>query len=144
MTARQVGCRDAAAGGLAMLVLAAAAAGSAKAAELDGELLQAAADFHRLRAADKAAWAALPGDKTLEDERWDWCNSEEGDWTLVDAACERVRQLPARTPEGLRAKAGVAQALLFEHHKPAIEEGCEDEEVAVAMSLCRDILGGAA
>jgi hypothetical protein len=44
--------RDIAAGGLAMLVLAAAAAGSANAEELDSELLRAAADFQRLRAED--------------------------------------------------------------------------------------------
>jgi hypothetical protein len=124
-----------------MLVLAAAAAGSAKAQELDGELLQAAADFHRLRAKDRAAWSALPNIKAWEEARWDWCNSEEGDWTLIDAAIDRIKELPARTPEGVRAKAGVAQALLFENNKPSIEEGCEDEEVAVAMSLCRDILG---
>ena len=90
MTARQVGRRDAAAGRLAMLVLAAAAAGSAKAEELDGELLQAAADFYRLGAEDRAAWAALPNIKAWEEARWDWCNSEEGAWTLIDAARDRV------------------------------------------------------
>jgi hypothetical protein len=124
-----------------MLVLAAAAAGADKARELDGELLQAAADFHRLRAKDLAAWSALPADKALEHARWDWCNSDEGDWTLTDAACERVQQLPARTPEGIRAKARVAQTLLLEHHGPLIEEDAAGEEIAVAMSLVQDILG---
>jgi hypothetical protein len=142
-TPRNPSRRDIAAGGIAMLVLAAAAAGVDKAEELDGELLQAAADFHRLRAKDKAAWATLPRDAAVERARWDWCNSEEGDWTLTDAATRRVSDLPARTPEGLRAKARVAQALLLEHHGSLIEEDAADEEIAVAMSLVQDILGRA-
>ena len=52
MTARHVGRRDAAAGGIAMLVLAAAAAGSAKAAELDGPLLALCQEFH----ASETSW----------------------------------------------------------------------------------------
>jgi hypothetical protein len=107
----------------------------------DGALLQAAAAFHRLREEDSRAWKAIPDDKDLTQAHWDWCNSEKGYWTLIDSACERVRQLPARTLEGLRAKALVAETLLLEHHGTQIAENCEGEEIYVAMSLARDILG---
>ena len=128
-------------GGASMLILVAAEAGVAKAEELDGELLQAAADFHRLRAQDKAFW------KTLSDDPgnviWDQHNAPDGRWTRIDEAADRVAELPAKTPEGLRAKATVVEALMIEHHGEQLEEGCEDEQVRLAMSLACDVLGKA-
>ncbi len=111
-----------------------------KAQELDGQLIGAAADFHRLRAESKAFWSGSEAlGREAEERMWDDCDA--GLWRLTDGAMALVAKLPARTPEGLRAKASVAQALFLEHHGGQIEEGCEDEEIKVSLSLVRDILG---
>ena len=141
MSRHPVSRREAAAGGVAMLVLAAAAAGQAKAEELDGELLTLVREFKdretefprltqieerygprspRGRAADREM-------RRLVERRWDirW----------------RVAELTARTPEGLRAKAWLA---LWETCDGTPEHGrpsCDDQ--AVAWSLARDLLGRA-
>jgi hypothetical protein len=137
MSGRSVSRRDAAAGGLAMLVLAAAAAGQAKAQELDGELLAISQEFHENRIEIDAIWDdEMPEDGTPEARRSS---------ILIDRyeeIRERLAELPARTPEGIRAKARVILAEFVG------EDGKEypnshDPRGALALSLARDVLGSA-
>jgi hypothetical protein len=139
MSGRRVSRRDAASGGIAMLVLAATAAGSAQAAELDGELLSSAAEWRRLVAQDKATWRSLEDEETAAGQAyWDEAAASGGIWDRIHDAAERVMARPATTPEGIRAKASVLQQMLREHQ---IEEGCANEEIRVALSLVSDIMG---
>ena len=107
----------------------------------DRELLAAAGDFHRMRAEDKAFWKVTkvdPGNKHA-----DAFNLPDGLWTRIGGAVQRVSNLPATTPEGLRAKATVLEEMIRQQHSPQLEEGCEDEEIMVALSLVCDLLGRA-
>jgi hypothetical protein len=66
----------------------------------DRELLAAAGNFHRMRAEDKAFWKVTkddPGNKHA-----DAFNQPDGLWTRIGGAVQRVSNLPAVTPEGLR------------------------------------------
>jgi hypothetical protein len=133
--------RDIAAGGIAMLVLAAAAAGQAKAEELDGELLALCRESHE----------TIPVVTRLEDERDQLplnhpreAALEKQVWAIVTRRFElreAITDTPARTPEGLRAKARVA---LWELCDGDPEEGPISGSNGVAWSLARDVLGRAA
>ena len=138
MTRRHVGRRDAAAGGLAMLVLAAADAGSAKAQELDGELLALCREFDE----------TIPAVIRVEDEM-DALPFNHPHAATLDAEVkavvrrrwelrEAITDTPARTPEGLMAKAKVA---LWELRDGDPEEGPTYGNSTVAWSLARDIAG---
>ena len=110
----------------AMMLLSAAEAGPAKAAELDGELLSCCAEADRLEALSAAMVVGLPSSGRCP--IW-----TEGD-RLGDEAYtlrERVAALPARTPEALQAKALLVLTRL------------EDDGLAssLALSLARDVLG---
>lgn len=141
MSARVMKRRDAAAGGIAMLVLAAAAAGQAKAEELDGELLALVAEFkareprflHLNAIGDECGPASPEGRAAQAEIR-----------TIVDRGWEirdRVSELIARTPEGLAAKAWLA---LWETSDGSPGEGPPvRDDMAVAWSLARDVLGRA-
>jgi hypothetical protein len=114
----------------ALLLLAAPAAGPAKAQELDGDLLDLVAEFHDLHAElDRLAASDAP------DDAYDAVNE---DWLAV---LEEAIALPARTPEGLRAKAS-----LF---LPAMRNMVADPPFAevghrLAHALVVDITGGVA
>jgi hypothetical protein len=114
---------------------------AAKAQELDGELLAAAADFHKFTAEDRAFWEAV-GVEADQDNR-NACNAEDGIWTRLFAATGRVRDLPAKTLAGFRAKASVVEALIIEQNGPE-ERGDWNEDIDLAMSLVRDLMGAAA
>jgi hypothetical protein len=80
----------------------------------DRELLAAAGDFHRMRAEDKAFWKVTkvdPGNKHA-----DAFNLPDGLWTRIGGAVQRVSNLPATTPEGLRAKATVLEEMIRQQH----------------------------
>jgi hypothetical protein len=138
VSGRSVGRRDAAAGGIAMLVLAAAAAGQAKAEELDGELLALCREFHE----------TIPVVTRLEDERDELPFNHPREaaidrqlqavvsrrWELREA----ITDTPARTPEGLAAKARVA---LWELCDGDPEAGPISGSNGVGWSLARDVLG---
>jgi hypothetical protein len=97
---------------------------AAKAQEPDGELLAAAADFHRMRAEDKAFWNVTeddPGNKHA-----DAFNQPDGLWTRIGYAIQRVSDLSAATPEGLRAKASVLEEIIRQEHRAQLEADCED------------------
>ena len=86
----------------AMLLLSAAEAGSDKATELDGELLACCAGFHEANRASVAF-------------NYDPDPSDEKSIRLSDnreALLERLIDLPARTPEGLMAKAAALQVAM--------------------------------
>jgi hypothetical protein len=94
-----------------------------------------------MRVEDKAFWKATkddPGNKHA-----DASNAPDGLWTRIGVAIQRVSNLIAATPEGLRAKASVLEEIIRQEHRRQLEEGCEDEEIMVALSLVRDLLGRA-
>ena len=110
----------------ALLVLGAAPAGPGKAAELDGELLEAAA---AIAAIDRQLAAWDTSDKEPTDA--DYQAEQDDFWLFAD----RVRQLPARTPEGVQAKARVLRLVLK-------SVTSEDDAVGLHVhSLVRDLLG---
>jgi hypothetical protein len=112
-------------------------------AQGDADLLAAAAAFHKLTAEDVAYWKAIGEEDDRDNKHWNACNADGGLWTRLYAATRRACELPAKTPEGLRAKASVVQALIIEHHGTE-ECGVWDEAVDAAMSLVRDLVGVAA
>jgi hypothetical protein len=125
MSGRRVS-RRCAAGGLGMLLLAATAAGSAKAEELDGELLARCAEFQAQEDELNRIFDVI-GDLSMRER--------EG----VDRIHELrglISDLPARTPEGLRAKAQIALLDFGPEDKWP-----EDNSQWTAWSLARDVLG---
>jgi hypothetical protein len=115
---------------------------AAQSQELDGELLAAAAAFHKLTAVDVAYWKAIGEEDDRDNKHWNACNAEDGLWTRLYAATTSVRDLPAKTPEGLRAKATVVEALIIENHSAETDNW--GDEIRAAMSLIRDLVGVAA
>ena len=116
----------------AMLLLTAAEAGPAKAAELDGRLLGLCDKAVALHAENVAATDAI-------DAAGLHLSSEEGAavWEAVYAKsatwhelCAEIADIPARTPEGSIGKVKVLRRVV------ALEE-------PLVASLCRDLLGSA-
>lgn len=121
-----------------MLLLLPVEAGASKAAELDGELIAACAEFGRLEAAHEVACRAEDRapegpdkDRLLEQVEAILNRQIE----IYDALCD----VPARTPEGLRAK---AQALSSWFQKASNGTPSRHED-QLAWSLVRDIAGRA-
>ena len=115
----------------AMLLAGAFEAGASKAAELDGDIIEASRDYVALEA-ELARLCKLEG-SVPEPER---------DGVLAQAAVVMDQQeglravvatTPARTPEGLRAKAAALQAWM-----PASADGTAagDDDDDLAWSLC--------
>ncbi len=119
----------------ALLLLTATEAGSAKAAELDGELLSAGASLCQ---ADRDLAAAEADGRMAVEDMGPLCDHRDG---LLAA----ISKLPARTPEGLRCKAEALRATLAIDVPGAQPYGKWEEEAQphekLAMSLCRDLLG---
>ena len=118
----------------AMLLLTAAEAGPAKAAELDGELLALCHEAVALHDAGDAMLEALldavqdgsrPGVAGGND--WDAMYAQSATWHEL---CAQIADIPARTPEGLVGKATVLRRVV------ALDE-------PLVASLCRDLLGRA-
>lgn len=140
MTRRAISRRDTAASGIAMLVLAAAAAGQTKAEEMDGEMIGLCQEYHRiedlLRAIDHLADAPTG---SAEYARW-----KETVPPLVERRYELrfdISRFTARTPEGLQAKARVVLADLAAGADARFIS--YDPQQALGHSLARDILGRA-
>jgi hypothetical protein len=128
--------RDLAAGGFAMLVLAAAAAGTDKAQELDGELLGLCAEFKAQedelnRIGDVLADMPWPGR-----DAHPLAQKERDGVARIHELRGLISDLPARTPEGIRAK---AQAALIEFSPE--DEWPVDNSYWIVWSLARDVLG---
>jgi hypothetical protein len=120
----------------------ATAAGRKEAAELDGELIASADEYHRLVAQDRAARANVRNEGVEAEQNYcDEAEAESGIWNRINDATDRVIMLPAATPEGLRAKASVLEQMMVEQHGEQIDEGRLDEDVALAWSLVCDITG---
>ena len=115
----------------AMLLLSGAAAGAAKAEELDQELFAACGDYHR-------AHEAMDG-PYVSDE------ASDASCAATSAALDRVVGLSPRTPEGLQAKAAVAHRALMADvivylNLPWREQASREERIA--LDVLRDLLGG--
>lgn len=113
--------------GASMLLLTAAAAGQAKAQELDGELLRLCSDLH---ACQRRIDDLTSRDVDFDDEMTAWCR-----------IFDEISAIPVRTPEGLRAKASVVE---LELNLSRIHGELPDASAELAFSLVRDILGRAA
>lgn len=102
--------------------------------EIDGELLSA---FARWMPFERERIALIAADdcKPEWDERFDAMN---GPW---HDGMNAIRTMPARTPEGVRAKATVLRSLLQNH--VGIDTGRDSASTseAFAWSLVTDILG---
>ena len=129
--------------GVAMLVLAATAAGEAKATELDGDILRASTEFHALQErVDRlcAEWevaAVRPNFGRDDDQAFSGRLDE-----LAEAQCARcdvATYTAARTPEGIRAKARILFRELDTSNTNG--EAFEDGRYALAWSLVCDLLG---
>ena len=112
------------------LLLTAAEAGPAKAAELDGELLSLCDEAVALHAENVAATdaidaAGLPYSSPQNVAVWTAVYARSATWHEL---CAEIAALPARTPEGLGGKAIVLRRVV------ALEE-------PLVASLCRDLLG---
>lgn len=139
MTHRLVARRSLMGTGASLLLLGAAEAGHAKAQELDGELLAACESFDRVRARIAYLCAHSPGTpfrhpRTVAHEAQIEAANEA--W---DEALERAARLPARTPEGLRAKARLAQVAMEEIY----DDGTEPGAYTIVVSVMSDLLGRA-
>lgn len=123
--------RDVLAGSVAALLLTATPATvPAKAAELDGELV---ALLNEGRAA-LAAWQATPFNPATT-------YAEHIGPKPWDAPLTAAAQLPAHTPEGLRAKAETAADWLAGGDRSCgLPHHCRNGEEQVAWSLLRDLL----
>ena len=120
----------------AMLLLSAAEAGQAKAAELDGDLLACCAAFQEaMREHNAANYApALTEERSL------------ALWQAKVATYDEVIRLPARTPEGLMAKARALQTAMRSDVPEYLHntfDDCAEPHERLADSLCRDLLGRA-
>ena len=143
MSGRRVGRRDAAAGGIAMLVLAAASAGSAQAAELDGELLALCQEIGVVSGETDRISDAL---EDIPWREWEMHPLRARRCELSDRFCElreMIADAPARTPEGIRAKARVVLAEFDGDDEWEKYPGQYDPSGALALSLARDLLGRA-
>ena len=114
----------------AMLLLTAAEAGPAKAAELDGNLLALCNEAVALHEASTDATDAImatdpPLARLQSTAAWKAVYARSATWHEL---CAEIADMPARTPEGLRAKAIVLRRVI------ALEE-------PLVASLCRDLLG---
>jgi hypothetical protein len=128
-------------GGASMLILVAAEAGVAKAEELDGQLLALCAEYHEKEDEfDRLSDVFDTLDHTdPEHRRIDGLFSP-----LVDRIHEirdEVSDIPARTPEGLRAKAKVSLRDLA--HGGNADKGPINHADRVVWSLCCDVVGRA-
>ena len=128
-----------------MLVLAAAAAGSAKAEELDGKLLAAVAELQERVAEHEGLKPVIRGPDGEEADRvWKYC--DEFLFDRMDELVDTITDSPAQTPEGIRAKASALELWLnrwvVTERDGAFEDEAEPHEL-LAMSLARDIAGRA-
>ena len=126
----------------AMLLLTAVEAGTAKAAELDGELLACCAEALAIDRESDRLWAtclALPDAAADDHPAWAAYDAHtettRGPW---HALARRIGELPARTPEGLRAKVAAARSAIPGGRR-------EDPEPCdrLAWSVFEDVLGRA-
>ncbi len=133
--------------GVAMLVLAAAAAGEAKATELDGGLLQLCSEFRSYQAEldqiNREGRQGLrrpkdhPRELALDAAVDHWCE-------LWHDRLDTITTTPAHTPEGLRAKALVLKIAVEAFAAPGYDETVEQnaaQHELLAWSLANDILG---
>ncbi len=116
-----------------LLLLAPVEAGASKATELDGELLACCAAARRADLASDAFMNRMD-DMTLDDPAvMDALARMRPQVDAYFGAVDRAAEIPARTPEGLQAKA----ALLLLH----IRSG--EDHTMLAASLARDVAGRA-
>ena len=119
--------------GAALLALGGSAAVAAASQSPDAELLTCCAEA---RAIDLRSIACCDVVEDLrgDDPRWKAAYDEAGrEMPRFHALVARAAELPARTPEGLRAKAELALSYLH----------TGDNDPEIALSVARDVLGSA-
>ncbi len=125
--------RDLFGGFASMLLLVPTEAGIGKAGELDRELLACCAEAE---ASERSASITMDVVETMDADDPDMTSAllaAHPVFVAYSDAIERAAQIPARSPEGLRAKAAL---LLLHIHT-------EQDHTALAASLARDVAGRA-
>lgn len=122
----------------AMLLAGAFEAGATKAAEQDGDIIEASREYVALEA-ELGRLCSLEGGLPMS-KRDDLFADMDVVHDQQDALRAVMAATPARTPEGLRAKAAALQAWL-----PTNSDGTSyySDDDALAWSLCNDLLGRA-
>lgn len=135
-----IGRRAIVGSGASLLLLSAAAAGQAKAEELDGELLAACAEF--TRAEERLVFIDThPSGLSVGDPRLDiWEDGIADANQAWDDAALAVAALRARTPEGVWAKAAAAAAA---YRRSVTDDDDPPADHALIGSLFDDLLGRA-
>jgi hypothetical protein len=132
----RVSRRDATAGGFALLVLATATDGSAKAEEPDGELIRLCQDFQAQEDELNRIGHVLMDMPWNVREAHPLAQKERDGVDRINVLRDLISGLPARTPEGLRAKAQAALADFGpEGERPS------DNSYWIVWTLARDLLG---
>ena len=127
-----------------MLVLAAAAAGSAKAEELDGELISAATELQALGDRYVGHFRPIINSGDEEASKAAWAHCEAVVWPREDELIDFIIATPARTPEGIRSKGAILELWLNREVPTFLAdtfEDCADQHELLAMSFARDVLG---
>ena len=126
----------------ALLLLTAAEAGPAKAGELDGELLACCAEALAIEYESNRLYAVCCAlqSRSLSSRLADAAYDAHEDATLDTwhELVDRICDLPARTPEGLRQKAAVARSAV-----PTERRDEPDPVDRLAWSVFGDVLGRA-
>ena len=124
----------------ALLLLTAAEAGPTKAAELDGELLAMCAEYVTLERDERTQREAMTeAERRAYDRSRPLPWSDEARHTPDKLLVRSIAKLPARTPEGLRAKASVLR-----WYYGGSDEECPfawRPEDALLGSVLTDVLG---
>ena len=121
----------------ALLLLSATEAEHAKAADLDGELLACCAKVVEMDRESERLLAACPSNASASHPAWLAYDAFES--AALDRwsdAFDRIVALPARTPDGLRAKAAVAQSVI-----PDSWRDDSSPTAAIALSIFADLAG---
>ncbi|MCK8788208.1 hypothetical protein M0638_28055 [Roseomonas sp. NAR14] len=124
-----------------LLLVAATEAGAGKATELDGDLIAACAEYVALNRAFCRS-SSLSGDlDSRTPEHAAYARREQAMFDRMAALEERIAALPARTPEGVRAKAEAAFHAMADGGDAA--DGPANVDSWLPWSLLLDLTGRA-
>ena len=113
-------------------------AGPAKAAELDGELLARVSDFVAFLAAERTAYGAMTEAQRRDADTQRHQAAFRGIASLEEVMAAEIARIPARTPEGARAK---ARALVWHHGGDDVAQAGWALGTGLFESLLADLTG---
>ncbi|WP_284947746.1 hypothetical protein [Acidisoma cladoniae] len=105
---------------------------------MDGELLAACRQYHHLHSQESPINAQIrAASREQHASLWE---ALEALWDQQDDILVVITDLRAKTPEGLRAKALVADVVTRRRQKMEIENDCLTDEHRLNLSLIADLL----